>query len=689
MKINVKHIDFFSPKQNGAGKIEVNNFKPGDRVEFDLNVEIDAFESPNNAKLLAKLWTNMGNNKSPQTFHEIPMEEVSSNKQHQRAFKAHAPIERLGTYKVTAMLSDDNGSSWQYINQFGTKDLVVRPKVAAWDSLNIREVNIGKANAPCGNNAFSTIEDMLEDTYGNYNLYSLQAQGVNAVWIQCPFRADPWDKRHKSDTAGSPYAVTDYFSIDPRLSRAAMKVPGNDIDRQHELANQAMKNLIKIAHNMGIKVFFCIAPNHVGHNYIFRDLINDKEGHTRVVRNDYSRMMGDMEAEKAQENLKSMPHYAEYINPQMYAAVKHGSYDPHGANNVSETMHDTWYGDWADTKKLNHGAFAAHGIHHASTEENQRVLDYLARIMFHAVTWLGVDGFRIDHTTGMPDQFFFETLTKLQGDVDEHDGQSRPIFIMAEDHDRKSFTAQVSDIVQSKWYEQIQHAMNSEDVSAFFAIVENPYFQELVQTGNHDEHRAIHAFGNNMMAYGRYICTMLLYGKSFSMLMGDEYGEAEKMHFLAYGGIPVLNQAKNHNLAPANLELATYASRAGKLKISHPALKSGMSYRLYGKEPRLPVVAFSRHSYDDAALPVIVFSNLSNQHNNGGFFELDDKTKHYIKSAARNNQNVRFQVRDLMSNNPSSCLWGTPKSAQELLNQGICAMLLPYQVQALELVLCT
>lgn len=680
MKI-IKNIGFGSPQQNKSGKIEMYNFKPGDKVEFGLGLDVDDFKNPKQAPILAKLWTNIGNNKNPQKFYAIPMQEINPSDHHQRAFKAEVSIDKLGTYKVTAMISDDNGQTWSYINQFGHKDIILRPKVAIWDALNIREVNIGKANASLHSHEFSTIEDMMDDSYGNYNLNSLKSQGVNALWIQCPFRADPWDKRPINHSAGSPYAVTDYFSIDPRLSKEASKIPSWDLDKQRDAANQAMKNLIAKCHSMDMKVFFCIAPNHVGHNYIFRDLID----HNHVARNDYSLIATKNEINNIENALKHKPHYAEYVHPKMYAACKNGHYDPKGANDIDETMHDTWYGDWADTKKLNHGAFAAQGIYQASSEENHLVLDYLGRIMFHAVVFLGIDGFRIDHSTGLPDQFFFETLPKLQAQVDEHKGLSHPIFIMAEDHDRKNFTAQVTDIIQSKWYEEIQNHMTKENVDGFFNVLESPYFQELIQSGNHDEHRAIHTFKGNMKAYGRYLATMQLYAKPFSMLMGDEYGEGEKMNFLSYGGIPVLNQAKNHHLADDNTMLAEYIAKAGRLKISHPSLKSSISKRLYPKESRLPILAFARHPYEEFCSPILVFSNLSNQYNNGGYFALDNQTKDFINHMIK--EEKRLQIKDLMSDHPNLYLWDKAKSPQELLQQGLCVLLKPYQIQALEFII--
>jgi hypothetical protein len=39
-----------------------------------------------------------------------------------------------------------------------------------------------------------------------------------------------------------------------------------------------------------------------------------------------------------------------------------------------------------------------------------------------------------------------------------------------------------------------------------------------------------------------------------------------------------------------------------------------------------------------------------------------------------------------MSTNPNNLLWEQAKTAQEILDQGLCALLQPYEVQALELV---
>src|SRR4030095_11131816 len=119
----------------------------------------------------------------------------------------------------------------------------------------------------------STIEDMLEESPSWYSLKRLADAGVNCVWVQVPYRLDVWDGIDAIDDAGSDYASTDWFSIDPELSLEARMVPSWALDEQRRVANGVMRRFVNEAHARGMKVLFEIAPNHVGHNFIFRDEI--------------------------------------------------------------------------------------------------------------------------------------------------------------------------------------------------------------------------------------------------------------------------------------------------------------------------------------------------------------------------------------------------------------------------------
>jgi hypothetical protein len=143
----IKKIGFGSPKQNDAGIIEMNNFKPGDTIKFGLGITTDKF-TDNSSTVVAKLYTNINNNLTPRSFYSIPMNKIKPSDEHELAFETEITVSKLGNYKVTAMISDDGGKNFQFINDYGLADLTLRPKASGYSSLNIRQINIGKANVP-------------------------------------------------------------------------------------------------------------------------------------------------------------------------------------------------------------------------------------------------------------------------------------------------------------------------------------------------------------------------------------------------------------------------------------------------------------------------------------------------------------------------------------------------------------
>src|SRR5215207_3462674 len=98
------------------------------------------------------------------------------------------------------------------------------------------------------------------------------------------------------------------------------------------------------------------------------------------------------------------------------------------------------------------------------TEQNYRVLAYIGRAMLWSVTELGFDGFRIDHTYGMPFYFFEQTLPWVEAKARQRRGNLFSLILVHEDHDRKDYTARVGDVVQSKGYEGLVHALTQQDI---------------------------------------------------------------------------------------------------------------------------------------------------------------------------------------------------------------------------------
>lgn len=676
-------IGFGSPNMRHGTQIVA--IKLGEEISFGVGFTPDAIAD--NLVPQAFLWTNLGC-ESPGDFRKVAMQKIEPEDEHQYAFTVNLKISLPGTYTATAFVVWGDQEIWV------KKDIYWRISLPIIDSLYVRQVPIDKANARQDSDEISTMDDMLpennndEDSELAYTLDRLKQTGVNCLWIQTPYRVDPWDKRHYMDTAGSDYASTDWFSIDPELSRGSRMIPAWDTDRQHQDANQKMKEFVAAAHEKGMKVVFGIAPNHVGHNYIFRDFVREenivKRGYYEQIATDNVRL-AEAEERKRQYANTAIAMYAEYIYPQMYAAKDNfGRYDPNGANSVDETYSPDWYGEWLDTKHLNHGAHAGEHRWNASTEQNWKVLAYIGNAMLWAVVELGVDGFRIDHSYGMPIEFFTQTIPFVEKDARKLRQDFEALILIHEDHDRKQFSANVGDVVQSKWYEAILEGFAHRNPEKIWEVYENPYFAEFAGTGNHDEQRGIQFFNGNLHEFGNAVITMLFMGGPITTLAGDEYGEREQLHFKAKGGIPTLWQARNKQLARENKELNHWLSQAGQLRQKYPELGFSGRERLNPQGGPFPIMAFEKCAQEEEHCTLMVFSNLNHGSEQYGHFGLGTGVRSWIESKIANEPDLHLQVRDLFSLTPERPLWRYPVFARDFFQDGIDVILAPYQVQVLE-----
>ncbi|MGZ4620418.1 MAG: hypothetical protein ACXV3F_17370, partial [Frankiaceae bacterium] len=643
----------FGTPQLRAGTTRVD-LRPGERLTIGLGVT--ATSAAEVADASAFVWTNYGRD-DPRTFEAVPMTPVVPRDNHQRAFEVTLPTAGLGTFLATAYVVVGGQQYWA-TTWYGTRNLVFRVPSPDIDRLYVRQVPIDKANARADSTDISTIDDMLGDLPGRYSLAKLAREGVDCVWVQVPYRIDLWEGLPAVDDAGSDYASTDWFSIDPELSVEARQVPAWDLDLQHRLANEAMRRFTAEAHSLGMKVLSEIAPNHVGHNFIFRDEFSTASG-SDVRRRDYSQVavspaqLGEVAQRLASPDLnEQVKNYAEWMLPQMYAAKwPDGSYNPFGASNVYETYSPDWYGRWADVKHLNHGGHAGQRIWEPRTEQNWRVLHYLGRVMRWAVLDLGFDGFRIDHTLGMPYPFFEQILPWVEMEAQRAGRQS--IVLVHEDHDRKDYSARVGDIVQSKRYEELLDALLHEDVDRVWRLYDDPNFGiEFVGTGNHDEVRGSQFFQGDLLAYGNAVMTMQLFGGPMTMLAGDEYAEGEKLRFKSKGGIATAWQLRQGTLPAANVNLASWVAVAGRLRTTHPALRGRGRERLRAREgdDRL-LLAAARVPDDTAVVPLLVFNNLSRQDWTTARYDVGARVRERLDREAF------YQVRDRVGFDPERPLW--------------------------------
>jgi hypothetical protein len=651
---------FSTPRMDSTGRVDVA-WKSA--LDFELDVDSD---EPDQVR--AEVWTNANENADPDAFRAVPMTRVSSTK-----FEAALPLSHVGNYRAAARVSVDGGQSWTWT----TSDVRFRPQDEANDDVDMEEVAVGNVNYDLLAHRSGTFADMMDagspETNGKYTLEWLASRGKNALWIMPPFEVSKWDQRPPVDDAGSPYAVKDYFTIRSELSRDAGAVlarGGSDEDaRQAALAE--FKRFIARAHELGIKIHLDVALNHVGHNYEFRDLFVD--GNKREVRkDDFSQVVVNPEQlDVIKQKLadKSVPDYMEDLAPWMYG---NKDLDPHGAKSLDDKAPGGWW-EWPDTAQLNHGRFRV-GYRWWDdpnpSPEQKAVQGYLERVLRFWAVDVGVDGFRLDHLTGLPEEILEGALNRVQADVDAH----RPgvnLFVFGEDFHTQDQTRHFLDAGQGGWFHNLLTAQTPQD---FRNIIDSPWFHDLLALSSHDETRPIVALLDDAKAAARLESLLETFGGPVASVAGDDLGERMQLPFKQYRGVAALRAADATGRA-----IETTVTRAEKarsqLRALHEKGRGWLTSRDGNAENDL--LAMSRFTGDEHGPLALVFCNLRNDGAREDVFKLDDTAK------TRIDPNKSYNVRDLMADDPRSKLWPSAMSGADLLNSGVFARVPAYGLQIL------
>lgn len=185
--------------------------------------------------------------------------------------------------------------------------------------------------------------------------------------------------------AGSPYAIKDYYDVDPDLAK---DVPG----RMREF-----ENLVQRTHRCGLKVIIDFVPNHVARQY-HSDAQPD--GTSQLGSNDDT-------------SLAFSPYNNFYYIPQ---SELHGQFDRKGeapeayrecpakatGNNRFDACPDI--NDWYETVKLNYGVDYLNG----GTRHFDPIPDTWHKMLDILLFWAGkeIDGFRCDMAEMVPVEFW-------------------------------------------------------------------------------------------------------------------------------------------------------------------------------------------------------------------------------------------------------------------------------------------
>ncbi|UKK66486.1 alpha-amylase family glycosyl hydrolase [Prevotella communis] len=309
--------------------------------------------------------------------------------------------------------------------------------------------------------------------------------------------------------AGSPYAITDYYDIDPDLAV--------DVERRME----EFERLVTRTHRAGLKMIIDFVPNHVARQYKsickpagVRDLGEDdnpNEGFN-PARNNFYYCPGQA----------FMPYFDLY----------HGEKEPYQEMPARATGNDCFHNapgrnDWYETVKLNYGVdYYAGGVGHFEPIPNtwQKMLDIL---LFWAGK--GVDAFRCDMAEMVPADFWAWATAQVR----EQYPDIRFIGEVYNPNEYRHYIASGFDYLYDKvgMYDAMRdvicHRRDTDAITWAWQQTDDIRDHMLYFLENHDEQRVASDFfaGSGEKAIPALVVNALMQQNPFMLYFGQEWGE--------------------------------------------------------------------------------------------------------------------------------------------------------------------
>lgn len=254
-------------------------------------------------------------------------------------------------------------------------------------------------NGTLGDNGSGKFDDFSDDV-----LARISQLGVTHVWYtgvirhatQTDYSSYGIPRQHPEvvkGKAGSPYAICDYYDVDPDLAT-------NVADRMRE-----WEALIQRTHKAGMKVIMDFVPNHVAREYHsickpqgVKDLGEDDDTHAHF------------------SPLNNF--YYCWGNPLDLSAIVDGSADyqevPAKATGNNQFNCRPGKNDWYETVKLNYGIdyCGGSGVHEHFNPTPDTWLKMVDVMLFWAAK--GVDGFRCDMAEMVPTAFWAYATNRVK-----------------------------------------------------------------------------------------------------------------------------------------------------------------------------------------------------------------------------------------------------------------------------------
>jgi len=420
--------------------------------------------------------------------------------------------------------------------------------------------------------------------------------------------------------AGSPYAITDYFDIDPDL---AVEVP---------LRMAEFEQLIQRIHNQGLKVIIDFVPNHVARDYHSKEL---PEGFRNLGEDD-----DITQSFSASNNFYYFPRESLLIRgldvqtPDRYAEI------PAKATGNDVFHSDPDVNDWYETIKLNYGIDYLNHYNPYNNYNNHNLppspstwIKMTQILLFWASQ--GIDGFRCDMAGMVPVEFWHYAISQVKSEY------SNTIFI-AELYE----PAKYRDYLENGYFDYLYDKVGMYDslrsvitgsstrlITKVWQMLEGMDDLMVRFLENHDEQRIASPFfaGNPLKAIPAMVVAALMNQGPVLVYNGQEVGEPAagaagfsgddgRTSIFDYSAMPELQKWFNNgkcdgaNLLEEQQLLRKSYSEILNLAKQNPLFSNGCLYDLMWVNEENPnrdrIFAFLRYggaSQEEALIVVVAF----------------------------------------------------------------------------------
>lgn len=446
-------------------------------------------------------------------------------------------------------------------------------------------------------------------------LKRIRAMGVSHIWYtgiirhatQTDYSAFGIPRQHPAvvkGRAGSPYAITDYYDVDPDLAV--------DVERRM----QEFEQLVERTHKSGMKVVIDFVPNHVARQY---HSVCKPDGVKDLGEDDNPQLGFD-----PQNNFYYCP--GERFSP--YFDLYHGEAEPYTEEPAKATGNDCFHcspgmNDWYETVKLNYGLdyFAGRVGHFKPIPDTwSKMTDIL---LFWARK--GIDGFRCDMAEMVPSEFWHWAIDKVKfvypdiifiGEV-YNPAEYRNYLCAGFDYlyDKVGMYDTLREVIRGN---QSCHA-----ITAVWQQTNDIRDHMLYFLENHDEQRIASSFfaGDGRKGVPGFVVSAMLQQNPLMVYAGQEYGERgmDKEGFSGHDGrttifdywnIDTLTRAATHRLTKDERLLNDIYKKVCQIAVSEKAVCEGVSFDLmYVNGDYHRQYAFLRKAGSEVLLIVVNFDD--------------------------------------------------------------------------------